>query len=96
MIENSTAEVEIWPYLLGPNFGQHNVIETYDTCVVNSQILECVIRVLMHVVHYALDTPMDLRSGKSLLRTQSRLCAPFGHFQVPPLGWKALLHTQHS
>ena len=94
MIENSTTGAEIWPYLLGPNFGQHSAIETYNTCIVNSQILEYVIRVLMRVVHYALDTPMDLRSGKSLLHTQSRLCAPFGHFQVPPSGWKAPLHTR--
>jgi hypothetical protein len=39
MIENSTAEVKIWPYLMGPNFGQQNVVKTYNTCVVIFQIL---------------------------------------------------------
>ena len=58
MIENSTAEAEIWPYLLGPNFGQQNVVKTYDTCIVNFQILEYVIRVLIRVVRCTLDTPM--------------------------------------
>ena len=39
IIENSTADVEIWPYLMGHNFGQQNVVKTYNTCVVNFQIL---------------------------------------------------------
>ena len=32
--------------------------------------------------------------GKALLHTQSWLCAPFGQFQVPPLGWRARLRTR--
>ena len=58
MIENSTAGVEIWPYLMGCNFGQQNVVKTYNTCVVIFQILEYVIRVLIRVVRCTLYTPM--------------------------------------
>ena len=50
IIENSTADVEIWPYLMGPNFGQQNVVKTYNTCVVIFQILQYVMRVLIRVV----------------------------------------------
>ena len=39
IIENSTADVIIWPYLMGHNLGQQNVVKTYNTCVVNFQIL---------------------------------------------------------
>ena len=54
IIENSTADVETRPYSMGPNFGQQNVVKTYNTCVVNFQILEYVIRVLIRVVRCTL------------------------------------------
>ena len=59
IIENITADVEIWPYLMGPNFGQQNVVKTHNTCVVNFQILQYVQRALIRVVRCTLYTPMD-------------------------------------
>ena len=87
IIENITADVEIWPYLMGPNFGQQNVVKTHNTCVVISQILYYVQRVLIRVVRctlYVAHTYGQARNHAASKRTQPAAspCIPLGRMEA--------------